>query len=183
MDKRVKYSYRQKLAIVKAIESGKESINSSSKKLGCAISRIEQWLGHYRQSGSQGLKSRHATYNGRFRLKVVRIMINKGLSLTATCAAFNIPNLCTVHRWLAIYREYGAKGLLELKQGRKKTIMPRKKKQATTDLSPEAQQLEKLRAENEWLRAENDFLKKLDALIQEKEAQNKPKKRRKPSGN
>ncbi len=110
-------------------------------------------------------------------------MINKGLSLTDTCSAFNIPNLGTVHRWLTIYKEHGANVLLKIKQGRKKTTMPRKKKQATTDLSPEAQQLEKLRAEVQFLRAENDFLKKLDALTREKEAQNQPKKKRRPSGN
>jgi transposase len=183
MDKRVKYSYQQKLGIVKAIESGKESITSSSKKLGCSRSRIKQWLGHYRQAGAQGLKLRREIYNGDFRLKVIKVMINKGLSLIDTCSAFNIPNLGTVHRWLTIYKEHGANGLLKVKRGRKKTAMPRKKKQTTSDLSPEAQQLEKLRAEVEWLRAENDFLKKLDALIREKEAQTKPKKKRKSSGN
>ena len=183
MDKRSKYSFRQKLATVIAVEAGKESITSAADRLGCSRSRIRQWIGHYRQQGKTGLKLRVESYSGKFRVMVVKQMLNKGLSLTETCSAFGIPNLSTVYRWLIIFKQQGSRGLLELKRGRKKSPMARKKKQSDTNLSPEAQKLAALQAEVEWLRAENDFLKKLDALTQEKEARNKQRKELKPSKN
>lgn len=183
MDKRIKYSIRQKELTVVAIEKGKESITSAATRLGCSRSVIRQWLGHYRFRGKEGLKLRVDTYSGKFRVQVVKHMLEKQLSLTETCSAFGIPNLSTVYRWQIIFKQQGSQALLELQRGRKKTPMARRKKQSDVNLTPEAQKLAALQAELEWLRAENAFLKKLDALIQEKEAQNKPKKGRKPSGN
>ncbi|WP_217607393.1 helix-turn-helix domain-containing protein [Chitinophaga sp. GbtcB8] len=182
MDKRGKYSFKEKLAAVVAVEKGKESILSAANRLGCSRSRIRQWLGHYREQGKAGLKLRVNKYSGQFRVRVIKYMLDKGLSLTETCSAFGIPNMATVYRWLTIFKQHGHQALLELQRGRKAISMARKKKQPDTNLTPEAQKLAALQAEVEWLRAENAFLKKLDALIQE-EAQNRLKKERKPSGN
>lgn len=183
MDKRIKYSIRQKELTVVAIEKGKASITSSAIRLGCSRSLIRQWLGHYRSQGKGGLKLRPGCYSGSFRVKVVKHMLEKQLSLTETCSVFGIPNLSTVYRWQIIFNQQGSQALLGLQRGRKKSLMGRRKKQSDVQLSAEAQKLAAMQAELEWLRAENAFLKKLDALIREKEAQNKPKKGRRPSGN
>lgn len=183
MDRRRKYSFRQKLATVVAIENGRESSYTAASRLGCSRSQIRQWLGHYRSQGKKGLKLRVEHYDGKFRTRVIQQMLNKGLSLMETCSLFGIPNLSTVYNWLTIYQREGNQGLLQLRRGRKKIIMARKKVQPNPHLTAEQQELAALKAENEWLRAENAFLKKLDALMKEEEAQNKKNKERKPSGN
>jgi transposase-like protein len=122
------------------------------------------------------------SYTGVFKVRVVEHMLDKGLSLTEACSLFGVPNLNTIYRWRRDYEVHGSHFLLLERRGRKPpSMVGKKKKQAGTNLSPEVQQLAALQAEVEWLRAENDFLKKLDALIREKEAQDKQKKEQKPS--
>lgn len=181
MNKKNHYTFRQKLTIVRLIESGKESIGSASRRLGSSRSVIQQWLGHYRQQGKAGLKLHVGTYNGEFKIKVVEYMLDKGLSLTEACSLFGIPNPHTVNCWKKAYKVHGSHILLVDRRRSKGTEMEPKKKQRKSNLSPEAEQLASLQAEVEWLRAENDFLKKLDALMQEKKARNKQRKEQKPS--
>lgn len=185
MDKRRKYSFTQKLAIVLAVEDEDESVCAVARRFGCSRACIQQWLEHYRSRGKAGLELQIGlkNYTAKFRVEVIEEILNKGLSLMEACSTFGISSYPTIYNWLRIYKREGRQGLLKLGRGPKPKPMTRKKLQVDQHLTPEQQELAALKAENEWLRTENAYLKKLDALMKEEEAQDKKKKKQKPSGN
>lgn len=183
MDRRVKFSYQQKVAAVRSITSKGSSILQVSRRLGCRKNTVVRWLRTYTQHGIKGLAKRNGTYSGRFKVSVVRYILKSGLSLMATAVKFNIPNESAVIRWLKTYERQGAAGLLKEKRGRKKRAMSKKVKQVRSAPNSPEEKLAALQKENEYLRAENAFLKKLEALIQQEKAEKAGANRQKPSGN
>ncbi len=185
MDKRSKYNYKQKVLTVRSIISGRELVSSAARRLGCRKNTIVRWIRQYKQHGTNGLKLRNGSYEGRFKLQVVRYKLRKGLSLMETAVHFKIPNEYVVISWLKKYEQQGAAGLLkETPRGRKKTVMTKRAKKKTAGSSDtKDEKLVALRKEVEYLRAENAFLKKLDALIQQEKADKAQVRRQKPSGN
>jgi len=184
MDKRVKYSIKQKRSVVLSVLSGRLSVKGAARKLGCHKSGVQRWVTQYQQEGTRGFQFRNGHYSGPVKLRVVRYHIKKGLSLRQTACHFNIPNESTVYRWLNTYEHYGAEGLLKKNKGRKRSPMAKKpKKKEPTSSDPVAEKLAALQRENEYLRAENAFLKKLEALAQEEKAAKAQARRQKPFGN
>jgi len=184
MDRRVKYSIKQKDAIVRAVLSGKVSISAKAKELACPRSTIRRWLGQYKQYGIKGFNLRNGSYEGPFKLRVVQYYHEKGLSLKETASFFKIPNEAVICQWVKIYKRSGVLGLVNNCRGEKKAIMTKKsRKKDTVPIDPAAQKLAALQKEVEYLRAENAFLKKLDALAQEEEAAKAQARQQKPSGN
>lgn len=170
MDKRIKFSLKEKILTVRSITAGRESYKSAARKLGCSNSTVKGWVLRYKQHGLGGLKLRHNSYSGVFKVEVILYMLKNSLSLERTAVSFGIPNISVVYSWLQIYERMGAPGLLKEPRSRKKSSMPKKKKTTKEKASSSDQSAEKLTAlqkEVEYLRAENAFLKKLDALIQQ----------------
>ena len=186
MDKRIKYSFNQKLSAVRSITAGRESCLSAARKIGSKENTVQRWLRLYKEHGSPGLKIRKGSYDGQFKLRVVRYMLKNKLSLIRTATFFAIPQDHVVGRWLKIYQCWGAAGLLKETRGRKKSLMTPKssrKKKARSGTDPATEKLAALQKEVEYLRAENAFLKKLDALIQQEKIAKAQSERQKPSGN
>lgn len=175
MDKRVKYTIKQQESSVRSVVEGRESIKGICRQLGCHQKTLQRWVKLYVQHGPAGLRFRHGSYRGEFKLKVIQHMLDNDLTISEVAAIFGVPNDHTVGRWLKLYQQQGAGGLLNVKKrGRKPTMKTRKSKKnkdaKDTVVSAAAKRLAALQAENEYLRAENEFLKKLDALIKEEEA-------------
>jgi len=184
MDKRIKYSLKEKLSTVKSITAGKESCLTAARKIGSKENTVQRWLRLYKQHGARGLTLRNGSYDGHFKIRVVRHMLKNKLSLIQTAVLFAIPQDSAVGRWLKIYQCYGQTGLLKKTRGRKKSLMAKKtKKKKGTIADPSAEKVTALQKELEYLRAENAFLKKLEALIQQEEAAKAQSKRPKPSRN
>ncbi len=184
MDKRVKYSVKQKEAIVRSILSGRASITSSAKDLGCMRSAIRRWIEQYTRYGVNGFKLRNGRYDGTFKLQVVRYYLEKGVSLNQTASYFKIPNEGIISTWIRAYERLGAEGLSNKPRGRKKLPMTKKiKKKDTLPIDPASQKLAEMQKELDYLRAENAFLKKLRALVQQEEAAKAQARRSKSSGN
>ena len=184
MDKRVKYSIKQKGLAVRSILSGRLSIKGAARELGCHKSAVQRWLAQYKQNGIKGLKFRNGYYDDRFKLQVVRYHIKKGLSLKETANHFKIPNEAILSRWIRSYERLGVEGLANKGRGRKKSIMTKKPgKKVDTAADPAAQKLVEMQRELAYLRAENAFLKKLSALVQQEEAAKAQARRPKSSGN
>ena len=185
MDKRVKYSFKQKLSIVRSVISGQDSLKSAARKIGGNDKTVQRWVNIYKQYGKRGLELRHGSYDGSFKVRVIKHMLKNGLSLMQTTAIFGIPHDYTVGRWLKKYERLGTAGLLREARGRKKSLMAKKtkKKQKDTTADPSAEKVAALQKEVEYLRAENAFLKKLDALIQQEKAAKAQGMRPKPSRN
>jgi transposase len=184
MGKREKYSIKQKITAVRAILSGCRSIRGTSRELGCRRSAVERWVKQYKEHGSKGLQYKNKSYDGKFKLMVVLHHLKNGLSLAQTAVDFKIPNESMVIKWLQRYRQQGSAGLMKETRGRKKSVMAKKsKKQTPVKPGTAEEKLAALEKENEYLRAENAFLKKLDALIQQEQADKEQSKRQKPSRN
>jgi transposase len=184
MDKRVKYSIKQKRLAVQSILLGWLSIKGAARELGCHKSAVQRWLAQYKQAGIKGLKLRNGHYDDRFKFQVVRYHLKKGLSLKQTANDFKIPNEAVVSRWINNYERLGIDGLTNKPRGRKKSIMTKKAgKKIDTTVDPITQKLAEMQKELDYLRAENAFLKKLSALVQQEEAVKVGARRPKSSGN
>ena len=184
MDKRVKYSIKQKRATVRSILSGERSIKGAARALGCHKSAVQRWVEQYKQYGIEGFNFRNGHYDSRFKLEVVRYYLQKGLSLNQTAGYFKIPNEGIISQWVKIYERSGAIGLSSKPRGRKRSIMARKPaKKETLSKDPATQKLAEMQKELDYLRAENAFLKKLNALVQQEEAARAQARRPKSSGN
>lgn len=185
MDKRVKYSLKEKLAIVISISRGQQSRRSAAKQLGTNPITVSRWVNLYKHHGKPGLELRYGSYGGPFKVEVILYMLKNHLSLVQTAAHFGIPQDYTVGRWFNTYKSHGTAGLLKETRGRKSISMSKKgaKKIKLSPTDPATRKFASLEEEVEYLRAENAFLKKLDALIQEEEAARILGKQQKPSRN
>lgn len=186
MDKRIKFSYRQKLLTVRSIVSGRESCLSAARNIGSKENTVQRWLRLYKQHGREGLQLRNGSYDGNFKVRVVRYLLENKLSFIQAAVIFKIPQDHVVGRWYRIYEHFGAAGLLEQTRGRKKSQMnkkTKKKKKGTSATKAADESVASLQKEVEYLRAENAFLKKLDALIQQEKAAAAKAKQQKSSRN
>lgn len=111
-------------------------------------------------------------YTGEFKQQVVEDMRVNKLSQNETAAKYEITH-SMVQRWERIYLEDGKEGLYIERRGRacsvdgiRKGRPPKLEKKVEADLI----------AENQRLRMEVDYLKKLNALVQEKQLQDKKRK-------
>ena len=142
-------------------------------------SHVQDWARLYDDLGIDGLRhsgtKKEWTAHDRFGL-VAKVLAGRSISDVAREAHVNSGQLC---QWVRRYREKGMDGL-ECRRGKppKEPIMPKKKAKLTPS---EREELEILRARNEYLEAENAYLKKLDALVTEREAARPKARRRKPS--
>jgi len=141
---------------------------------------VGRWAKKFDDLGIDGLKhsnkNKEWTSEERFDL-VVRVVA--GYSISSVSKEANI-NPGQLYQWVKIYREKGIDGL-ECRKGRPTEVpnMPKKKK---VKIAPsEKEELELLRARNEYLEAENIYLKKLDALVTKREAAHPKAKKQKSS--
>jgi Transposase and inactivated derivatives len=185
MDRRVKFSYEEKLQVALAVIKGKETAGAAARRIGGGETTVQRWVAHYRHHGKAGLRLHKGGYKGSFKIEVIKHMLKNHLSLGQTATLFGIPQSDTVWRWLKKYEQHGGQGLLEETRGRKKMNKPRKPQKHNKKTPDTAEEkLAAMQSELAYLRAENAYLKKLSALIQEEEALKKrSSKGSKPSGN
>lgn len=184
MDKRVKYSVKQKEGMVKSILRGQASMSSAARELGCDRTTVRRWVGQYSQYGVKGFKFRNGGYERSFKLQVIRYYLKKGLSLNQTANYFKIPNAGIVSKWVTSYKRFGVAGLSKEPRGRKRSIMAKKsQKKESTSNDPAASKLVEMQKELAYLRAENAFLKKFNALVQQQATAKAQARRPKSSGN
>jgi len=159
-----KYSRTEKLKAALAVEAG-DSQASVARRLGMSSRVVERSVKLYREYGEGGFLAKKASYTTEQKVVVLETMHSQGLSLEETAIKFRITGTATIWEWERKYMENGIEGLKPKKKGRRPKV-PKPK----APLTP----YEQLLAENEYLRAENEYLKKLNALVAEREAREKP---------
>jgi transposase len=163
-----KYTNEFKIKVVKYCIEEHHSLRDAAKKFGIpSHTAVKEWIRKYKEHGTEGiLKQLKSSYSGDFKLSVVEYMHCNHISATETAVHFRTqPSV--VLKWERIYYEEGPQALYRDNRGRKSKMSsdkPTKKK-----LSKETE--EDLIAEIQRLRMENDYLKKLQALVQERIAQ------------
>ena len=172
-----KYDERFKLKVVREYLGKPAGSKALAKKYGCQRSSVEHWVSLYRVHGRDGLKKKHDSYSAEFKLSVLQHMWDNELSFGQTAAVFNIRNHAVVGVWERMYREGGFDALIPRPRGRPKQMpAPTTKPESSSD--DEKRTHDELVAELNQLRMENAYLKKLQALVQARQQQTPPKKRK-----
>lgn len=172
MARKVKYDYDFKLRCVEEILKGRSAI-AVAGEFKCNRSQVWKWFDAYKREGASGLMPRdNRSYDVDFKLKVLRSIEEKSLTLKEACILFKISGSSLILNWQRSFVEKGKAGLHSKTKGRPESMQSKRKK--GTSVKPLTRE-EELLLENESLRAENALLKKLQALIQAEES-----KKRKP---
>jgi transposase len=173
MNKRIKYSYEEKLKAVLSVVKNHQSMQSAATETGCTRKAVSLWVSQYKHFGKTGLLSiKNNSYTESFKLLVVRHMNKNHLSLLKTAMTFSIPDPTVVLRWKRKYEKEGE--TVFMPDNRDEELKKEKRKR-----NLEGKTKEELVKEVEYLEVENAYLKKLRDLVQKREAG----KRQKPSGN
>jgi len=168
MERKVKYDYTFKLECVELVLKKHYSNVYVSKLKGPNESDIRRWVKFYKTYGKIGLlPSKNQSYSIDFKLKVLKKIKAKSLSISEACLEFNIPTKSTIFKWQKDFTTFGIEGLKPKPKGRPKSMSDYKRKKRKSD-KPLTRE-EELLLENEALRCELEYLKKLQALIQAEE--------------
>lgn len=174
MERKVKYDYAFKLECVELVLKKHYSNAYVSNLKGPDESDIRKWVQFYKSYGKIGLLPRkNQSYSIDFKLKVLKSIKSKSLSIAEACLEFNIPTKSTIIKWQKDFINFGIEGLQPKPKGRPKSMSNFKRKKRKSDKALTRE--EELLIENERLRCENALLKKLQALIQAEEAAKKRK--------
>ena len=132
MNKRLKYTYEEKLKAVMTVVKEHQSMQSVAAEIGCDRKAVSLWVSQYKYFGKGGLLfKKNNIYSQEFKLRVIRYMKENHLSLLKTAMMFSIPEPTVVLRWKRKYEKQGDgffmssdnKELeLELKKNKRKLI-------------------------------------------------------------
>ncbi|MDR3118503.1 MAG: helix-turn-helix domain containing protein, partial [Mediterranea sp.] len=80
----MKYSYEDRLRVVYSVVRDHMSIQSAAGLLGYDRKDVRQWVARYERYGEEGLRMKHGSYSGDFKLAVITHMRENHLSLFET---------------------------------------------------------------------------------------------------
>ena len=109
-------------------------------------------------------------YTGEFKQKVVEDMRENGYAVREVMRLYEINDHKIIERWERIYLEEGIEGLYIERRGRSSGWAQGR------PLKLDKKAEEDLIAENQRLRMEVDYLKNLNALVQERQLQERKRK-------
>ena len=165
MERKVKYDYAFKLECVELVLTKHYSDRYVSKLKQIPRWNVRKWVSFYKVYGEVGLLPRiNQSYSAEFKIKVLKTIEKKSLSLLSTGIMFNIPDFAIIIKWRKDFANFGVEGLQPKQRGRPISMSDYKRKKSKSD-KPLTRE-EELLKENERLRCENELLKKLQALIQ-----------------
>ena len=164
----MKYSKEFKLECIRKYKNGEYIEYPSGIKRECFYSSLIKWIHVYDCLGEAGLDHDRSTLDIDRRLELFR-RVEAGESYCSVAFSAGITNTLLI-KWHRIYMESGINGLKSLKRGKPPMNKKRPVKKEDSDKTRE-----ELLEELEYLRAENEYLKKLDALVQERKARERKK--------
>nr|WP_141333794.1 helix-turn-helix domain-containing protein [Paenibacillus sp. tmac-D7] len=187
MSKINEYCGKEKLAILKELETGQGSLSGIAYKYSINVSTLKEWRRRYEVYGAEGLEFRsgNKSYTAETKLQAVQDYLSGKYSQNEIIRTYRIASRTQLRSWIKKYnshsglRPYKNGGVAAMTKGRTTTweeridivlyclSQNRDYPKAAEELSEVERQrlaLKKLEAENEWLRAENALLKKLEEL-------------------
>lgn len=107
--KKVKFSYKTKIRLVKKYLEGKSSIRKIAETINVHNSTVSKWILIYKTQGAKGLDERQKNkiWDNETKLAAVTDYINGKGSLTAICAKYKISTQSILERWIKIYNSHG----------------------------------------------------------------------------
>ena len=145
---------------------------------------VKYWIKKYNRNGMDALLKprsggKNITYAPSFKLRVTEYWLEHPEVSSSQVSEMFHASRGAVRSWKKIYLEQGADALGKEMRGKNKDMKNGKRKVAAelagVPSSPQ-ERIETLEKQVRYLQMENDYLKKLNALVQEKERSQKPKK-------
>ena len=165
----MKYSKEYKLECVRKYKEGipvEDPPNTKHKQFQI---QIRKWVRIFDSLGEAGLEHGRPTLDTSQRLELIQ-RVENGESYRSVAFSAGIGGDLLI-KWHKIYKESGIDGLQSLKRGRRPMDKEKQKKKKDFEKTKE-----ELIEELEYVRAENEYLKKLSALVQERKAREQKKK-------
>ena len=132
---------------------------ATAKKFGLDKKIISRWVKQYQSGGIEAIKPQASKtkYSSEFKLNVLTVMLEQGLSQSEVALTFNISSPALISHWHKAYRLHGMSGLISKPKGRGAMTKP-----VITNKPDDEKSLAELKRENA-------YLKKLDALLKAEE--------------
>ena len=131
MDKRIKFTKEEKIAIVKRYLEGNVGSYSLAREFGCNQSSILKWSYTYREFGEKGFRdtTKHRSYTKEFKAQAVKCYLEHG-SQYLTAAKYGIASRVLEH-WIKAYKDGTLKDRIPIPEvydmkGRRTTFEERK---------------------------------------------------------
>jgi transposase len=172
-----KHDERFKLSVVQQYLNSTDGYKSIARQHGLDHGMVRRWVLTFRAHGKDGLKKKFSHYSAEFKLSVLQHMWDNELSYGQTAALFNIRSPGSLSVWEREYRRAGLDALVARPRGKPKS-MSAASSQPNQKPEDDKRSREELLAEVNQLRMENAYLKKLQALVQARQQQTPPKKRK-----
>ena len=165
-----KLTNKQKIEIYERKLKG-ETLKSLALEFNMNIHTLEYLVRLLNKHGYHILRNNKNKYYSRELKKIAinRILIGKE-SMNFVAIDIGLPSRSILHNWIKKYKE-NCYNVIEKKKGRKPKAMTKIKKSKKTLTKKD--KIKELEEKILYLEAENEYLKKLEALIQEREQQNK----------
>ena len=165
-----KLTNKQKIEIYERKLKG-ETLKSLALEFNMNIHTLEYLVRLLNKHGYHILRNNKNKYYSRELKKIAinRILIGKE-SMNFVAIDIGLPSRSILHNWIKKYKE-NCYNVIEKKKGRKPKAMTKIKK--SKKILTKKDKIKELEEKILYLEAENEYLKKLEALIQEREQQNK----------
>lgn len=152
-----------------------ESLKFLALEFNINIHRLEYLIRLLDKHGYSILRNgKNRYYSKEFKkLALNRILINNE-SINSVAIDLGLSSDGILHNWIKKYKE-NCYNVIEKKKGRKSKTMTKKIKKTNNKEMTLEEKIKELERKNLYLEAENEYLKKLNALVQEKEQQEKIK--------
>ena len=145
---------------------------------------IKYWIKRYNKNGMDALLKprsggKYITYDAAFKLRVTEYWLEHPEISSNQISEIFHASRGAIRNWRKIYLEQGADALRKEMRGKSKNMKNGKRKTMVeqTEISADPKEhIKALEKQVRYLQMENDYLKKLNALVQEKERSQKPKK-------
>lgn len=145
---------------------------------------VKYWIKKYNKLGIDMLLKprsggKNITYDPMFKIRVTEYWLEHPEISSNKIAELFHASRGAIRSWKKTYLEQGKSALEKDMRGRNKNMKNGKKRTSVEKLVPSEdpiKRIDELEKQVQFLRMENDYLKKLNALVQEKERSQKPKK-------
>ena len=161
-----KFTTEEKIRIVLRYLDGQESMLQVAKEEGVNQPEFRTWIGLYKQHGLKALMKSYTSYSSEFKMEVINLMIETGMSSVEAAVHFNISSSKTIRTWRNQFETGGITALVSKEKGR-----PSVKKESKNKMKslPAEGSVEALETRIKKLEMENAYLKKLNTLVQMQE--------------
>lgn len=168
-----KLTYQQKVEIFKRRLNG-ESSRTLASIFNVSYQYIDYLTRLLNKHGINILKTErtYPTYSNEFIQRAIDRVLLENEAITSVAIDIGLTSKTILLKWIKKYKE-NCYNVIENKKRRKPKTMTKIKK--TKKSSTNEEKIKDLEKEILYLKAENEYLKKLNALVQEKEQQEKIK--------